>query len=140
MRLLTLSSDEVLLGAAAWNDAVLDGAVSEVLERAGGKLLFSRRGAIAREFVQYTRELGRDENAEVLVGGVLGYFLRNEYLHLLPLRVFSDLALQIFEERFHPIGYLSTAGSLQRLRVDDAGNGLHRLVQIIVDYDVLVEI
>src|SRR6478736_2977104 len=57
--------------ASAGDDAIVDVALRQLLERARGELLVARRGA-ARELVQGPRILRRHEDAEVLVGGVLG--------------------------------------------------------------------
>ena len=107
---------------------------------ARGELLLARRRAIARKLVQDASELRRDQNAEVLVGRVLRDFVRNEYLHLLPLFVFADLTLQFHQELFYSIGYFAAARPLQRFCVNDARYRPDGGVQVVVDHHVLVEI
>ena len=65
-----------LLRAAARNYAILDLTFGEILERARGELLFTRRRAIAGKLVQDPRELRCYENSEVLVGRVLCHVSR----------------------------------------------------------------
>src|SRR5688500_884625 len=71
-----------LLCAAARNDAVLNLAFGEILERAGGELLLTRGRAVAGKLVEHTGELCRHENSEILVRRVPRDIGRNEYLHV----------------------------------------------------------
>src|SRR4051812_21081904 len=65
---------------AARDDAIVDVALRQLLERARRELLVARRGA-ARELVQRARILCRHEDAEILVRGVLGDLDRCEDSH-----------------------------------------------------------
>src|SRR6478609_8407460 len=66
--------------ATAGDDAIVDVALGQLLERAGRELLVARRGA-ARELVQGPRILRCHEDAEILVRGVLGDLDRCEDSH-----------------------------------------------------------
>src|SRR5690242_11845120 len=65
----------------AGDDAIVDVALGQLLERARRELLVARRGA-AGELVQGPRILRRHEDAEVLVGGVIGDLDRCEDSHV----------------------------------------------------------
>src|SRR6185369_17054856 len=64
----------------AGDDAIVDVALRQLLERARRELLVARRRA-AGELVEGPRILRRHEDAEVLVGGVLGDLDRCEDSH-----------------------------------------------------------
>src|SRR5690349_6341372 len=64
----------------AGDDAIVDVALGQLLEGAGRELLVARRGAPG-ELVQGPRILRRHEDAQVLVGGVLGDLDRCEDSH-----------------------------------------------------------
>src|SRR3954471_8644137 len=72
----------LLRAAAARDDAVLDVAAGELLERAGGELLVALLRAAERGLVEQARVLRGDEHAEVLVRRVLrGDLGRSEDAH-----------------------------------------------------------
>src|SRR3954462_11305205 len=64
----------------AGDDAIVDVALLQLLEVAGLELLVAPRRA-ARDLVEGSRILRRHEDAEVLVGGVLGDFDRCDDSH-----------------------------------------------------------
>src|SRR3954469_6399097 len=70
----------LLGGALARDDAVVDVALRQLLERLRRELLVARRAS--GELVQRARILRGDEDAEVLVGGVLGNLDRCEDSHV----------------------------------------------------------
>src|SRR4051812_13381631 len=74
----------------ARDDAIVDVAARELLERPRRQLLVARSGT-ARELVERAGILGSHEYAEVLVGGVLGNLDRCEDSHVLVIRVWYSL-------------------------------------------------
>src|SRR5688500_4855442 len=74
----------VLLRATPRDDAIVDLVRRQVLEGARRQLLLLGGGAVARELIEETGKLGGDENAQVLVRGVLGDFGRSEDSHVIP--------------------------------------------------------
>src|SRR4051794_22380414 len=69
-------------GTALRQHAVGDVPAGQLLERSSRQLLFTRRRTVARKLVDDARELRRDDDREVLVGGMLRHFYGREYLHL----------------------------------------------------------
>src|SRR5512142_1221469 len=90
----------------------------ELLEGARGQLLLARRRTVAGKLVDDARELRRDDDREVLVGGVLRHFYGRENLHL-SLRTFVDLSRKLVHQFLHllldPVDPVASV----RLRIDD---------------------
>src|SRR6185503_11967485 len=75
------------------HEAVLEAAAHELVERAGGELLFPVDRPVAREVVHVARELGRQEDAQVLVLRLACNFSRCHDPHCSPF-FFLQLIIQ----------------------------------------------